>query len=44
VSAFCGCPSNAVSEVRSWVAERGGKVGTKTASDGTMEVLGHYFQ
>jgi hydroxymethylpyrimidine pyrophosphatase-like HAD family hydrolase len=39
----CGCPSNAVSEVRDFVQARGGKVASKPGSAGVIEVMGHYF-
>lgn len=44
VSGACGCPSNAILEVKKYVAERGGKVASKPGSEGVMEVLGHYFK
>lgn len=43
VSGACGCPGNAVPEVKEFVVQRGGKVATKEGSLGVMEVLGHYF-
>lgn len=39
----CGCPSNAIPEVRDYVTERGGKVASKPGSIGVMEVMKHYF-
>ena len=39
----CGCPSNAVSAIREFVAGRGGKVAEKPGSLGVMEIMGHYF-
>lgn len=39
----CGCPSNAVREVRDYVSNRGGKVADSPGSVGVMEVMGHYF-
>lgn len=43
VSSACGCPGNAIPDVKKLIAERGGKVGTKPGSLGVMEVLGYYF-
>ena len=40
----CGCPANAVPEVRDFINERGGKVATKVGSEGVVEILGHYFK
>jgi hypothetical protein len=39
----CGCPSNAIQEVRDYVTERGGKVAANPGSIGVMEVMKHYF-
>lgn len=39
----CGCPANAVGEVRDFVKNRGGKVADSPGSVGVMEVMGHYF-
>jgi HAD superfamily hydrolase (TIGR01484 family) len=39
----CGCPSNAVDEVKDFINDRGGKVAGKPGSEGVIEVLGHYF-
>ena len=39
----CGCPANAVGEVKDYVRGRGGKVADKPGSEGVMEVMGHYF-
>jgi hypothetical protein len=39
----CGCPANAIQEVRDYVTERGGKVATNPGSIGVMEVMKHYF-
>lgn len=39
----CGCPANALPEVRDYVAARGGKVATHAGSVGVMEVMKHYF-
>jgi len=39
----CGCPANSVEEVKRFVENRGGKVAGKIASEGVIEILGHYF-
>lgn len=39
----CGCPSNAVREVKEFVAGRGGKVAAEPGSAGVMEIMRHYF-
>jgi len=39
----CGCPANAIQEVRDYVTERGGKVAANPGSIGVMEVMKHYF-
>jgi len=43
ISGACGCPSNSVELVKEVVRERGGKVASKPASQGVMEVMGHFF-
>jgi len=39
----CGCPSNAVEDVRQFVANRDGQVASKPGSLGVMEIMRHYF-
>ena len=39
----CGCPANALPEVKDFVAGRGGKVAQREGSVGVMEVMKHYF-
>jgi HAD superfamily hydrolase (TIGR01484 family) len=39
----CGCPSNAIPEVRDYVKNRGGKVAVNPGSIGVIEVMKHYF-
>jgi hydroxymethylpyrimidine pyrophosphatase-like HAD family hydrolase len=39
----CGCPSNAIPEVRDYVQKRGGKVANNPGSVGVIEVMKHYF-
>lgn len=39
----CGCPANALPDVRDYVASRGGKVATHAGSVGVMEIMKHYF-
>ncbi len=39
----CGCPGNALDEVKDFIRNRAGKVAEKSGSDGVIEVLGHYF-
>ncbi len=44
VSFGCGCPANAVREVREFVSKRGGVVARESASAGVVEVLDSYFE
>lgn len=39
----CGCPANALAEVKKYVESRGGKVASNPGSVGVMEVMKHYF-